>query len=86
MKKERVLQRFKEEYNILHKIERKKAYQNGLVLHRNPLLKHVVGGETEKTRRARRRRKQPLEVERGKYYFALFRIVFGRAYGPAVGW
>jgi hypothetical protein len=42
-----VLQRVKEEMNILHTIRRRKVNWIGLILRRNCLLKHVIEGEID---------------------------------------
>jgi hypothetical protein len=39
-----VLQRIKEEMNILHTIQRRKANWNGHILYTNCFLKHVIEG------------------------------------------
>jgi hypothetical protein len=45
VRNEKVLQRVKEERNILKTIKRKKADWIGHILHRNCLLKHVIDGK-----------------------------------------
>ena len=52
MENEEVLHRIKENMNILHTTERKKAKWIGHILHRNCLLKHVVGGKIKVGREA----------------------------------
>jgi hypothetical protein len=47
VRNEAVLHRVKEERNILHTIERRKANWIGHVLRRNCLLKHVLEGKLE---------------------------------------
>jgi ppGpp synthetase/RelA/SpoT-type nucleotidyltranferase len=47
VRNEEVLQRVKEERNILHKIQRRKANWIGHILSRNCLLKHVIEGKLE---------------------------------------
>jgi len=47
VKNEEVLQRVKEERNILHTMKRRKANRIGHILHRNCLLKHITGGNIE---------------------------------------
>ena len=57
--KKEVLYRVKEERNILHTIEMRKANWIGHILRRNCLLKHIIEGKTEggieETGRRRRR-------------------------------
>jgi hypothetical protein len=45
--KSEVLQRSKEERNILHTIQRRKGNWIGHILHNNCLLKHVFEGKTD---------------------------------------
>jgi hypothetical protein len=47
VRNEEVLHRVKEERNIVHKIERRKANWIGQILRRNCLLKHVIEGKLE---------------------------------------
>jgi hypothetical protein len=47
VKNEEVLQKVKEERNILHTVTRKKAKWIGHILRRNCLLKHFIEGEME---------------------------------------
>ena len=42
-----MLQRVKEERNILQTFKRRKTNWNGHILHRNCLLKHVIEGKIE---------------------------------------
>jgi hypothetical protein len=58
---EKVLQKFKEDRNILITIKRRKANRIGHILRRNCLLKHVIEGRIEGNRRRGNRRKQLLE-------------------------
>ena len=44
---EDVLHRVKEERNILHTIEKRKANWTGHILSRNCLLKHIIKGKIE---------------------------------------
>jgi hypothetical protein len=88
----------KEERNIPHKIQRRKANWTGHVLRRNCLLKHVIEGEIEGRREVagRRGRRRQLLLEnlkesRGYWKFkeeALnvtgWRTRFGRGYGTVV--
>jgi hypothetical protein len=45
VKNEEAFQRVKDERNILHTIGRRKAECIGHILHRNCLVKHVIGGK-----------------------------------------
>ena len=61
VRNEKVIQRVKEERNILHTIKRRNANWIGHILRRNCLLKHVTGGKIEGKievtgRRGRRRK------------------------------
>jgi hypothetical protein len=47
VRNEEVLQRVKEERNIVHTIKRRKANWIGHILRRNCLLKHVIEGKLE---------------------------------------
>ena len=60
VKNKEVLHRKKEERNILHTIEQRKASWVGHTLHRNCLLKHVTEGKIEGTVRRGRRREELL--------------------------
>ena len=60
--KHEVLQRDKEERNILHKIEQRNANWIGHILLRNCLLKHDIEGKIEGMGRPARRRKQLLDI------------------------
>jgi hypothetical protein len=98
VRNEEVLHRVKEERNILHTIKRRKANCIGHILRRNCLLKHVIEGKLEEriemTGRRGRRRKQLLhDLKEKKRYWklkeealnrTLWRIRFGRGYGPVV--
>jgi len=66
LKKEAVLQRVKEERNILQTIKGRKVYWIGHILRRNCLLEHVIEWRMEVTRRSGRRRKQLLDDLEGK--------------------
>jgi hypothetical protein len=70
VRNEEVLQRVKEERNILHTIKRRKANWIGHILRTNCLLKHVIEGKLEGrvdvTGRRGRRRKQPLDDLKGR--------------------
>jgi hypothetical protein len=46
-----VVQRVKEERNILHKIKERKANWITHILHKNCLLKHIIEGKIEETGR-----------------------------------
>jgi hypothetical protein len=65
VRNEEVLQRVKEERNILHTIKGRKANWIGHLLRRNCLLKHAIEGKLEgrieMTGRRGRRRKQLLD-------------------------
>ena len=64
MRNKEVLERVKEEMNILQTIKRKKANWIGYILRRNCLIKHVIEGKIEGrvgvAGREGRRRKQLL--------------------------
>ena len=47
MKSEEILHRVKEERNVLHTLNRKKANWVGQILRRNCLLKRVIEGKVE---------------------------------------
>jgi hypothetical protein len=89
-----VLQRVKEERNIVHKIKRRKANWNGQILHRNCLLKHVIEGKMEGRGRRGRRRTQLLDYLKELRGFwnlkeealerTTWRNYFGRSCGPVV--
>jgi hypothetical protein len=49
--KNQVLRRLKEERSILHTIKRRKVNWIGHILRRDCVLKHVIGGKIEGTRR-----------------------------------
>jgi hypothetical protein len=74
MRNEEVLQRVKEQRNILHTIKRRKAKWIGHILRRKCLLKHVIEGKlegrTEMMGRRGRRRKQLLDdlMEKKRYW------------------
>jgi hypothetical protein len=65
VRKEEVLNRVKDDRNILYKIKRRKANWIGQILRGNCLLKHVIEGQLEgrieMTGRRGRRRKQLLD-------------------------
>jgi len=67
---EEVLQREREERNIVHTVNRGKANWIGHILRRNCLLKQVIEGKIEErievTGRRGRRRKQPLDDRKEK--------------------
>jgi hypothetical protein len=94
VRNEEVLHRVKEERNILHTIKRRKANWIGHILRRNCLLKHATEGKIEGTGSRGKRRKQLLDdlgETRGYWKLkeealdrTLWRIRFGRGYGPAV--
>jgi len=96
VKNEEVLQRVKENMNILYTIKRRKATWSGHIVSRNCLLKHIIEGKiwnrTEVTGRRGRIHKQQLvglkkTTEYWKFkekalYRTLWRTRFGRGYGP----
>jgi hypothetical protein len=96
VRNEEVLQRIKEERNILHTIKRREANWIVHILRRNCLLKHVIEGKLarriEMTGRRGRRRKQlldDLKKKRRSWKLKeealdrnLWRTRFGRGYGP----
>jgi hypothetical protein len=65
VRNEEVLFRVNEQRKFLHEIRKRKANRIGHILHRNCLLKHVIGGkikgEMEVTKRRGRRRKELLD-------------------------
>jgi hypothetical protein len=91
-----VLQRVKEERNILYKIKSRKANWIGHILRRNCLLKHMIEGRLEGTEMTgrQRRRKQLLDdlKEKRRYWKlkeetlarTLWGTHFGRGYEPVV--
>jgi hypothetical protein len=93
-----VLHRVKEERNIVHTIQKRKANWIGHILRRNCLLKHVIEGKLEgrieMTGRRERRCKRLLDYLKEKRRYlklkqeALYRTVlrtrFGSGYGPVV--
>jgi len=70
LKNEEVLHNTKKERNILHTVGRRKANRIGRVFRRNLLLKHVIEGKLEGTRRRGRRLKQLLDdlKEKRRYW------------------
>jgi hypothetical protein len=70
----------------------KKANWIGHILHKNCLVKHIIEGKISGTRRRERRRKQLLDdLKQARRYWklkeeaqdhTLWRIQFGRGYGP----
>ena len=98
MRNEEVLLRVKEQRNILHEINKRKANWIGHILRRNCLLQRVIEGtikgRIEMTGRRGRRRRNLLNdlKERSRYSRlkeeALDRIMwragFGRGFGPVV--
>jgi hypothetical protein len=98
VRNEEVLHRVKEERNILPTVKRKKTNRIGHILCRNCILKHVIEGKVEggrevKGRRGRRRKQllDDLKEMRGYWklkevvlYRTVWRIRFGRVYGPVV--
>jgi hypothetical protein len=98
VRNEEILHRVKEERNILHTIQRRKANWIRHILRRNCLLNHAIEGKleerTEMTRSRGRRRKQLLDdlKDKSRYWKLkeealgrnLWRTRFGRYYGPVV--
>ena len=93
----RNLQRVKEEIHLLHLIKRMKAEWNGHILRRNCILKHVNEGKKEGSvevteRRGSRRRNLLKDLYKKigywklntRHWLSLWRIRFGRSYGPVV--
>jgi hypothetical protein len=70
VKNEKVLHNIKKESNILRTVRRRKANRIGHVFRRNSLLKRVIEGKVEGTRRRGRRRKQLLDdlKEKRRYW------------------
>jgi hypothetical protein len=58
VRNEEVLQRVTEEMYTIHTVKERKANCIGHILRRNCLLKQVIEGKVEVTRRRRRRSKQ----------------------------
>jgi hypothetical protein len=93
-----VILRVKEQRNILHDINKRKANWIGHILRRNCLLRQVIEGKTkvgiEVTGiRGRRRRKILDDFKAGREYSHLeeealdrtmWRVRFGRGFGPVV--
>jgi len=92
-----VLQRIKQERNILHTIKRRKANCIGAILRRNCLRKHFIAGKIEgriEVARRRGRRRQLLDDLKEKRGYCtlneealdrpMWRTRFGRGCGPVV--
>jgi len=98
VRNEEVLLRVKDQRNILHEINKRKANWIGHILHRNCLLQWVIEGKIrgriEVTgRRGRRHRKllDDLKERRGYSHLkeealvhTMWRARFGRGFGPVV--
>jgi len=98
VRNEEVLLRVKEQRNILHVINKRKANWIGHILRRNCLLQRVIEGKIkvrmEVTGRRRRRRRELLDdLKERKGYSQLkeealdrtmWRARFGRGFGPVV--
>jgi hypothetical protein len=94
VRNEKLLHRVKEERNILHTVERRKANWIGHILRTNCLLQRVIEGKIkggmETTRRGRRRKKllNDLKDRRGYTYLkeeALNRTVWRNLLEEALG-
>jgi hypothetical protein len=94
VRNEEVLDRVKEESNMLHTIKRRKANWIGHILRRNCFLKHEIEGKLEKRtkvmgRRGRRHKKllDDLKEKRGFWKLkeeVVDRIVWRNRFGPVV--
>jgi hypothetical protein len=98
VRNEEVLLRVKEQNNILHEINKRKANWFGHILRRNCLLRQVIernikGGTEGTGRRGRRRRKllDDLKERRGYSHLkeealdcTMWRARFGRGFGTVV--
>jgi len=98
VRNEEVLLRVKEQRNILHEINKRKANWIGHILHRNCLIQRVIeeeiqGGIEVTGRRGIRRRKllDNLKERRGSSHLkeeapdrTMWRARFGRGFGPVV--
>ena len=96
MRNEEVLLRVKEQRNILHEINKRKANWIGQILRRNCLLQRVIEGKIKGRlevtgRRGRIRRKLLDDVKERRGYSHLkeealdrtmWRALFGRGFGP----
>jgi hypothetical protein len=95
---EEVLLRVKEQRNILHEINKRKANWIGQILHRNCLLQRVIEGKIkgriEVTGRQGRRRRKLLDDLKGRRGYSHLkeealdctrcRARFGRGFGPVI--
>jgi hypothetical protein len=93
-----ILLRVKEQRNILHEIQKRKANWIGHILHRNCLLRRVIQGKTKggievTGRRGRRRRKLLDDLKERRRYshlkeealdHTMWRAGFGKGFGPVV--
>jgi len=98
VRNEKVLLRVKEQRNILHEINKKKANWIGHILRRNCLLQRVIEGKIkgriEVTGRRGRRHRKPLDDLKERRGYSqlkeealnrtMWRARFGRGFGPAV--
>jgi len=98
IRNEEVLRSVKEQRNILHEINKRKANWIGHILRRNCLLQRIIEGKIkggiEVTGRRGRRRRQLLDdlKERRGYsnlkeevlYLTMWRARFGRGFGSVV--
>jgi hypothetical protein len=89
-----VLLRVKEQRNIRHELRKRKANQTGHILRRNCLLKQVIEGEMEVTKRRGRRCKKLLDDVKNRRGYChlkeealdrtMWRNRFGRGFEPVV--
>jgi translation elongation factor EF-Tu-like GTPase len=98
VRNQEVLLRVTKDRNILHTIQRRKAILTGHMLHRNRILKHIIGGNIEEnmnmTGRQGIRRKQILDdlketrehskLKQEVLDRGVWRTSFGRSYGPVL--
>ena len=94
VRNEEVLLRINEQRNILHEIRKRKANWIGHILRRNCLLKQVIKGEMEVTRRQGRRCNKLLDDLKDRRGYShlkekaldrtMWRNRFGGGFGPVV--
>jgi hypothetical protein len=91
VRNEEVLLKVNEQRNILHDIRKRKANWIGHILRRNCLLKQVIEGKNEVTRRRGRRRKKLLDILKDRRGYshskeeALDRTMFRNRFRGGVG-